>query len=296
MRKNIRKTVLVVLTAALLTLSATACNNNTPQQSSSGNGTSSVTESSGNTSGNTQNSQSTGSESSAPESSLIIVTSIEPDPSEIIANDEYYEWEGQMIYGLTDKGNQQKSLTIPKVASRFRIKTSNMLPLFKSAPNLETIIFENDDMELESGLFADCYSLKEMKLPENLEEIPDLCFMRCESLESLEIPKSVKKIGEAAFSSCISLKKLIIPEGVTSIDQYTFDDCISLEEIYIPESVTEISPLAFTTTEYYINEGYKLKVYVKKGSYADTHFDDYGDAIGHTDSISSYQYMVKEYY
>jgi surface antigen bspA-like len=55
--------------------------------------------------------------------------------------------------------------------------------------------------------FKNCINLKEVNLPENLENIESEAFSEC-NIERIEIPKSVRNIGYAAFKDCKELKEV----------------------------------------------------------------------------------------
>ena len=57
--------------------------------------------------------------------------------------------------------------------------------------------------------------LKEILLPEGLEEIPDRAFFRCHSLEKLSLPSTLKRIGKEAFAFCKNLEMPALPAGVS---------------------------------------------------------------------------------
>ena len=76
----------------------------------------------------------------------------------------------------------------------------------------------------EYGIFAHCYSLKEVKLPKECTTIP-----------------------MGLFYSCDSLASIIIPEGCTSIGSYAFYGC-PLETISIPSTITTIQSDAFSSS------------------------------------------------
>ncbi len=90
-----------------------------------------------------------------------------------------------------------------------------------------------------------CPNLKEIILPETVNEIADFAFYRCETLEKIHLPKKMKSIGREAFHYCRSLKSITLPEGITKISYGTFESCYSLREISIPESVSKIESHAF---------------------------------------------------
>lgn len=303
MKKNMKKTVTVILMAALLAVSSAACSSNSDDTSKNNPDNSTV--SSNQVSENTSEESSTQTEisqiSGMDQISIELVTEPEKTISDIVEEDKYFLWQAGAIVGLTDEGRQQKELVIPEPCPGFSITSlGDDGAVFKSSSNLESIIIENDDTRLQRGLFSYCTSLKKVKLPQNIDEIPETCFSHCESLESIEIPNGVTSIGGAAFEACTSLKSVKIPEGVTKIEEYAFQDCVSLEEVYIPESVTEIAPTAFSNMFYNMDENHRMTIYVKKGSYADTNFDNefvsFGNVQGHTEDNISFDFIVKAYY
>lgn len=69
--------------------------------------------------------------------------------------------------------------------------------------------------KIDYAAFCECENLKDIKLPNQLEEIESSAFARCTNLTEIFIPKSVKSISSSAFSECINLKTIIIEEGST---------------------------------------------------------------------------------
>mmetsp|Transcript_17732 Transcript_17732/g.32048 ORF Transcript_17732/g.32048 Transcript_17732/m.32048 type:complete len:248 (-) Transcript_17732:77-820(-) len=88
---------------------------------------------------------------------------------------------------------------------------------------------------LPNDVFWGCSQLKDVTLPEGLEEIGDGTFYDCVSLERINFPSSLIKIGGHAFAGCHSLTKVTLAGGgVVTIERDTFSDCPSLEGITIP--------------------------------------------------------------
>lgn len=110
---------------------------------------------------------------------------------------------------------------------------------FSNEGMLESVDLSGVD-QIEGYLFSNCKSLKTVKLPDHIYEIPYSCFSGCTALESVTIPDSVRVINYSAFYNCMSLKKIEIPEGVTEIGESAFSACKSLESFNIPSSVTEV--------------------------------------------------------
>lgn len=49
------------------------------------------------------------------------------------------------------------------------------------------------------------------------------------NLKEVVIPDSVNNIGEAAFMDCISLKNVTIPDSVNNIGEVAFMGCVGLQ-------------------------------------------------------------------
>ncbi len=65
-----------------------------------------------------------------------------------------------------------------------------------------------------SAAFAQCKSLKTIRLPAGLKVLPAQMFAECSALESVALPEGLEEIGDEAFASCKALKTLVLPEGL----------------------------------------------------------------------------------
>ena len=88
-------------------------------------------------------------------------------------------------------------------------------------------------------------SVKEIVLPQTIDEIINGAFADCTQLESVNIPFAVDIIPERCFYGCIALKEIIISQNVTAIRSEAFANCETINEIFIPSSVTTIGGGAF---------------------------------------------------
>lgn len=93
--------------------------------------------------------------------------------------------------------------------------------------------------------FANCHSLKAVKLPSSIKRIGKKAFKNCISLEDISIPESVTFIGEELFMNCSSLKRATLPSRITEIPTRMFCNCKSLVEIELPEQTKIIETEAF---------------------------------------------------
>lgn len=95
--------------------------------------------------------------------------------------------------------------------------------------------------------FANCYSLDNIKLIDDLKEISAYAFSNDHVLENINIPSSLTNIGEYAFSGT-KISNVIIPNNIIEIKEGTFKDCYNLSTIKIPNGVEKIGEYAFQKT------------------------------------------------
>ena len=75
--------------------------------------------------------------------------------------------------------------------------------------------------------------LKEVDLPEGLQEIGRCAFYGCTSLERINLPSTITDIGHCAFRNCTSLREVKLFGGIQDIGWGVFQGCSSLERIMI---------------------------------------------------------------
>jgi len=83
-----------------------------------------------------------------------------------------------------------------------------------------------------SDAFADCTSLRSVRIGDSVADIGDEAFVSCTSLTGVAIGNSVTNIGESAFNYCTNLTSITIPRSVTSIGDAAFAYCYSLTSVY----------------------------------------------------------------
>lgn len=118
---------------------------------------------------------------------------------------------------------------------------------------------------IEHRAFADCRSLREIKLCEGIEEIAPNVFTGCSKLKSVQLPESVKNIGGRTFYDSglcepvfgASGKILVycpesaagrsytVPSQVKEIETHAFSFLKNLETVRLPEGLETIRERAF---------------------------------------------------
>ncbi|MBR5825839.1 MAG: leucine-rich repeat protein [Clostridia bacterium] len=91
-----------------------------------------------------------------------------------------------------------------------------------------------------AGAFKDRKQLKNIKLPESLEEIETEAFRGCGNLTSMCIPEKTHRIGESTFRDCVNMKSLVIKNDKIKIGERAFENCATLESVELPDGLTEL--------------------------------------------------------
>lgn len=95
--------------------------------------------------------------------------------------------------------------------------------------------------------FSFLTSLKKVKLPKYLKEIPEALFSGCKTLTNIQLPDKLEIIGYKAFSET-SIRALVLPSNLKIIDAGAFWGCSNLETLTLPDSVEYIGAAAFSGT------------------------------------------------
>lgn len=82
--------------------------------------------------------------------------------------------------------------------------------------------------------FQGTYSLRRLRLPADLKEIPESFAFRGYALEEVIMPEALEKINELAFGSCGKLTSVSLPESTAYIGSSAFSECISMKELNLP--------------------------------------------------------------
>lgn len=183
----------------------------------------------------------------------------------IKANEDYFEWDGNLITGISAEGSKQNSIIIPARCEGFS-------GVIFQETKIESVAFEDDDDIALDFAFMGAENIVSVELPANLTTIPSMCFKTCKKLKSISIPDSVSMMGSYAFSACAELtdvvfegenikvisencfenctvlNSVIIPYGVTTIEKYAFFDCVSLENVTFNPTVSTFAKFAFGNT------------------------------------------------
>lgn len=230
-------------------------------------------------------------------------------PIENMSSEDFFEWDDNIIIGLTEKGAKQKAISIPEKCDGF----DGMI--FADVENsIESVSFESDKDISLNGVFGSAEKIKTISLPQNLSRIDSMDFCFCSSLETITIPASVTEIGSYAFQNnkslksitfegnitmigahcfdgCEQLSSVVLPDTISQIGEYAFYNCTSLKKITLPSSLTVVEKFSFGNTgieeitipqevvleKYdstsFVQPDHNIDVYVYSGSWIDRNFD-----------------------
>lgn len=117
-------------------------------------------------------------------------------------------------------------------------------------------LYDNDNMQnitinnngtIGNYAFAECASLEEIVIPDNIQAIGSSCFEKCIALEKAFVGGGVKIFNKRTFYGCSALEEVKVGENVATIDTYVFAGCSSLPQINIPQATTKINNDVFNS-------------------------------------------------
>ena len=110
--------------------------------------------------------------------------------------------------------------------------------------NIKEIIVPDNVEEIGDSAFADCENLVAVRLPESVRVIPSALCQNDSSLREINVPKNVDTIGDYAFCCCSELENITLPDGIEKIMREAFYGA-GLKSIKIPKTVYYIGAHAF---------------------------------------------------
>ena len=115
---------------------------------------------------------------------------------------------------------------------------------FSGVKNLRRAILPNSCQRLGNEIFGEIDSLREIRFPEGISDIPWCAVWKCPKLETVRIPESVEKIQFEAFRSCVSLRSVDFPSRLRIIEERAFYGC-PLDSVVFPATLERIEMSAF---------------------------------------------------
>lgn len=154
----------------------------------------------------------------------------------------------------------------PEFGDLFVNCTRIMDRAFQNCSNLKVITFSDSLEAINLNAFANCISLSEIELPENVSlsygafgdtglvhlVIPGstifangAIFSGCNNLEDIILEEGIKTLTSSIFGKCVILSRVILPSTLTVIGDNAFFYCAYLEDIILPVGIIEIGASSF---------------------------------------------------
>lgn len=106
------------------------------------------------------------------------------------------------------------------------------------------IILPDSISYLGEGAFFGAGKIETIKLPNNLKDIPNVCFESCRYLKNVEFGDKISEIGSGAFNDCRNLKSITLPSSLRLMKDGVFRDCFSLETVIFSDGCQVSIPYA----------------------------------------------------
>ncbi|MBP1568179.1 MAG: leucine-rich repeat domain-containing protein, partial [Oscillospiraceae bacterium] len=179
-----------------------------------------------------------------------------------------FESDDDVDYGYLVAGSQTlEKIKLPEKLTK--------LGMHSNAPKLREIVIPADVRKIPYSCFDNDINLESVEIKGNLTGIDTMAFSGCRSLKNIKLPDSVTSIGTAAFQNCRSLGEITLPKGLKNLGEYVFTYCDKITVTVPEEMQLEKWDRAFSQPESSdVVPELKLTVRVKKGSWADRHFEE----------------------
>ena len=138
---------------------------------------------------------------------------------------------GDREYEVTYSGNAEK-IVIPD--SYYGKKVTRVRKI--NSTTVKEIILPQTVDEFINGAFENCISLKKINIPLSVETIPEKCFSGCSSLTEITIPQKVSTIGKEAFAGCSGITQISLSANISTINTGAFRNMSSLGKFVIDEA------------------------------------------------------------
>ena len=136
--------------------------------------------------------------------------------TESVSKDAEFQLNGTVLVKYTGTA---KTVSVPASVTEIGAEA------FVDNTSMETLTFKGENVgRIDFRAFAGCNSLKEVKLPDSVQEIGNGVFGNCTSLETVEFGKELKKLGIGPFAGCQSLSEIVISKENESFVME--DDCL----------------------------------------------------------------------
>ncbi len=126
---------------------------------------------------------------------------------------------------------------------------------FEKAVGLKTVIIGANTKEIQKAAFRGCTALENVDMPATLTTLGNETFKDCVSLTNVKLPDALTQVPELCFSNT-NIQDLVIPDNVTYIGWYAFQDLQNLVTITFGKSMNTLSKTSFQRSGAYVEDVY----------------------------------------
>lgn len=158
------------------------------------------------------------------------------------------------FYSVTGYSGSFERVVIPDTYNGLRV-TAVSDGLFTGDENLREVVLPESIDEIGNDAFAGCVNLQSVTIPDSIRTIGDGAFSGCSSLTSADLGGMLETLGARAFEGCTSMQSVEFGENLATVGEFAFDGCSSLVSAYLPNSVSSLGTGAFrnNTSLQYVN-------------------------------------------
>ncbi|MGM9809538.1 MAG: leucine-rich repeat protein [Paludibacteraceae bacterium] len=112
---------------------------------------------------------------------------------------------------------------------------------FEDCRSIESVVFAGNNVKtIGDWAFYNCHNLRNITLPEGVEELGTAAFYECTHLNELTIPSTMKKIADNGFAGCERMQTMYVNALVPpTIEAKTFEDVDRATPVFVPRGTME---------------------------------------------------------
>lgn len=111
--------------------------------------------------------------------------------------------------------------------------------------DIQTVKFSDSITAIGDRAFLGCVKLRDLSLPEHLNELGESAFEGCNSIHVPKFPNNLATIGARAFAECKEITHIDLGAETLSIGKEAFKGCKSMTYAKLPKKFSEIGEGAF---------------------------------------------------
>lgn len=111
--------------------------------------------------------------------------------------------------------------------------------------DIQTVKFSDSITSIGDRAFLGCVKLRDLSLPEHLNELGESAFEGCNSIRVPKFPNNLATIGARVFAECKEITHIDLGAETLSIGKEAFKGCKSMTYAKLPKKLSEIGEGAF---------------------------------------------------